>query len=36
MIQSDIFDSSDMNIKKVADIALKFTIKRLIEIFGFL
>ena len=35
MIQSDIFDSSDMNIKKVADIALKFTIKRLIEIFGF-
>ena len=35
MIQSDIFDSSNMNIKKVADIALKFTIKRLIEIFGF-
>ena len=34
MIQSDIFDSSDMNIKKIANTALHFTLKRLIEIFG--
>ena len=35
MIQSDKFDSLKMNIKKIANIAFEFTIKRLIEIFGF-
>ena len=35
MIQSDIFDSSNMNIKKIVNTALLFTIKRLIEILGF-
>ena len=35
MIQSDKFDSSFMNIKKVFIIAYDFTIKKLIEIFGF-
>jgi DNA segregation ATPase FtsK/SpoIIIE, S-DNA-T family len=34
MIQSGKFDSSKMNIKKIASIALQFTIKRLIEILG--
>ncbi len=34
MIQSDKFDSSNMNIKKIANTTLQFTIKRLIEIFG--
>ncbi len=34
MIQSDKFDSSNMNIKKVVNIAFEFIIKRLIEIFG--
>ena len=35
MIQSGKFDSSNMDIKKLANLALIFTIKRLIEIFGF-
>ena len=35
MIQSDIFDSSNMNIKKIVNTALLFTVKRLIEILGF-
>ena len=35
MIQSDIFDSSNMNIKKIFNTALLFTVKRLIEILGF-
>ena len=35
MIQSDKFDSLKMNIKKIANIAFEFMIKRLIEIFGF-
>ena len=34
MIQSDKFDSSKMNIKKIANTALQFTINRLIEIIG--
>ncbi len=34
MIQSDIFDSPDMDIKKLSNTALSFIIKRLIEIFG--
>ncbi len=34
MIQSDIFDSSDMNIKKISNLTLLFLIKRLTEIFG--
>jgi S-DNA-T family DNA segregation ATPase FtsK/SpoIIIE len=34
MIQSGKFDLSKMNIKKLANSALQFTIKRLIEIFG--
>ena len=34
MIQSDIFDSSNMNIKKIANSALLFTVTRLIEFFG--
>ena len=34
MIQSGKFDSSKMNIKKIANTALQFIIKRLIEIFG--
>jgi DNA segregation ATPase FtsK/SpoIIIE, S-DNA-T family len=34
MIQSDKFDSLIMNIKKIANSALHFTINRLIEIFG--
>ena len=36
MIQSDKFDSSNMDIKKLANSILIFTIKRLIEIFGIL
>tara|TARA_X000000368_G_scaffold415938_1_gene408749 strand:- start:628 stop:2751 length:2124 start_codon:yes stop_codon:yes gene_type:complete len=36
MIQSGKFDSSDMNIKKIANSVLIFTIRRLIEIFGVL
>ena len=36
MIQSDKFDSSIMNIKKIANSALLFSIRRLIEIFGFI
>ena len=36
MIQSGKFDSLKMNIKKIANIALEFTIKRLIEILGIL
>ena len=36
MIQSDKFDSSNMNIKKIANSALLFFIKRLIEILGFI
>jgi len=36
MIQSDKFDSSNMDIKKLANSILFFTIKRLIEIFGIL
>ena len=36
MIQSVKIDSPCMNIKKVAHLALNFTLKRLIEIFGFL
>ena len=35
MIQSDKFDSSKMDIKKLSNSALAFIIKRLIEIFGF-
>ncbi len=34
MIQSDKFDSSNMDIKKLSNTALLFIIKRLIEIFG--
>ena len=34
MIQSGKFDLSKMNIKKLANSALQFTIKRLIEILG--
>ena len=34
MIQSDIFDSVNMYIKKITNIALIFAIKKLIEIFG--
>ena len=34
MIQSDKFDSLNMNIKKVTNIVLQFIINRLIEIFG--
>ena len=34
MIQSGKFDSSKMNIKKIANTALQFIIKRLIEILG--
>ena len=34
MIQSDIFDSVDMNIKKVTNTAFVFIVKRLSEIFG--
>ena len=34
MIQSDKFDSSTMNIKKIADTVLKFSVNRLIEIFS--
>ncbi len=34
MIQSDKFDSSNMNIKKIANSVLSFIIKRLIEIVG--
>ena len=34
MIQSDKFDLSKMNIKKIANITLQFTINRLIEIIG--
>ena len=36
MIQSVKFDSSKMNIKKLANSTLNFTIKRLIEIIGFI
>ena len=36
MIQSDKFDSSNMDIKRLSNTALSFTIKRLIEIFGIL
>ena len=36
MIQSDKFDSSIMNIRKIANTALQFAINRLIEIFGIL
>ena len=36
MIQSDIFDSANMNIKKIANSISIFLIKRLIEIFGLL
>ena len=36
MIQSDIFDSANMNIKKIANSISIFLIKRLIEIFGIL
>ncbi len=36
MIQSDKFDSSKMDIKKLSNTALTFLIKRLIEIFGIL
>ena len=36
MIQSDIFDSLDMNIKKIINITLTFLVKRIAEIFGFL
>ncbi len=35
MIQSGKFDSSNMNIKNIANSVLIFTIRRLIEIFGF-
>ena len=34
MIQSDKFDSTNMNIKKIANTTLQFTINRLIEILG--
>ena len=36
MIQSGKFDSSNMDIKKIANSALNFLINRLIEIFGIL
>ena len=36
MIQSDKFDSLNMNIKKITNITLIFIVKRLAEIFGFL
>ena len=36
MIQSDIFDSVNMNIKNITNKALVFVFKRLTEIFGFL
>ena len=36
MIQSDKFDSLNMNIKKTVNITLLFIAKRLTEIFGFL
>ena len=36
MIQSDKFDSLDMNIKKIVNTTLLFITKRLTEIFGFL
>ena len=36
MIQSDIFDSSNMNIKTLANRALIFSINKLIEILGIL
>ena len=36
MIQSGKFDSSNMDIKKLSNLVLIFTIKRLIEIFGIL
>ena len=36
MIQSDKFDSSNMDIKKIANLILTFIIKRLIEISGIL
>ena len=36
MIQSDKFDSADMNIKKITNITLVFVAKRLTEIFGIL
>ena len=36
MIQSDIFDSLDMDIKKIINTTLTFFAKRLAEIFGFL
>ena len=35
MIQSDKFDSLNMNVKKIVNIAFEFIIKRLLEIFGF-
>ena len=34
MIQSDKFDSANMNIKKITNITLLFALKRFIEIFG--
>ena len=36
MIQSDKFDSLDMNIKKIVNITLLFIAKRVTEVFGFL
>ena len=36
MIQSDKFDSFNMNIKKITNLALLFIVKRLTEIFGIL
>ena len=36
MIQSDIFDSLNMNINKITNITLTFLGKRIAEIFGFL
>ena len=36
MIQSDIFDSFDMDIKKLANSVIIFIVKRLIEISGIL
>ncbi|MDC2987877.1 DNA translocase FtsK [Candidatus Pelagibacter sp.] len=36
MIQSDKFDSLDMNIKKIVNITLLFIAKRVTEIFGFI
>ena len=36
MIQSDIFDSVNMNIKKITNSAFVFIVKRLSEIFGVL